>query len=94
MRALIFCLIPLWLCAQTYTELLQLLEKSPSYQSAKELEKAAESLYLSSQGKNLPSLDATLSAIEFNDIPTMTLHLPSFPALSAPVGTRKHLEEL
>ena len=92
MRVLIFCLIPLWLCAQTYTELLQLLEKSPSYQSAKELEKAAESLYLSSQGKNLPSLDATLSAIEFNDIPTMTLHLPSFPALSAPVGTRKHLE--
>ena len=92
MRALIFCLIPLWLCAQTYTELLQLLEKSPSYQSAKELEKAAESFYLASKGKNLPSLDATMSAIEFNDIPSMTLHLPSFPITSAPAGTRKHLE--
>jgi outer membrane protein TolC len=92
MRLLLFFLLPLYLNAQTYTELLNLLEKSNSYKSAKELENASESLYQAAQGKNLPSLDATLSAIEFNEIPNMTLHLPSFPVTTANMGTRKHLE--
>lgn len=92
MRHLLLFLLPLCLSAQTYTELLNLLEKNNSYKSAKELESASQSLYLSTQGKNLPSLDATLSAIEFNEIPNMSLHLPSFPSTTANVGTRKHLE--
>lgn len=92
MRRLLLFLLPLCLYAQTYTELLNLLEKNNSYKSAKELQSASESLYQAAQGKNLPSLDATLSAIEFNDIPNMTLHLPSFPVTTANVGTRKHLE--
>lgn len=92
MRRLLLFLLPLYLYAQTYTELLNLLEKSNSYKSAKELEGASQSLYLAAQGKNLPSLDATLSAIEFNEIPNMTLHLPSFPLTKADVGTRQHLE--
>ncbi|WP_333804075.1 TolC family protein [Sulfurospirillum sp.] len=92
MRLLLLFLLPLCLYAQTYTELLNLLEKSNSYKSAKELENASESLYQAAQGKNLPSLDATLSAIEFNEISTMTLHLPSFPVTTANMGTRKHME--
>ncbi len=92
MRRLLLLLFPLCLCAQTYTELLNLLEKSNSYKSAKELESASESLYQAALGKNLPALDATLSAIEFNEIPNMTLHLPSFPVTKADVGTRRHLE--
>ena len=92
MRHLLLFLLPLCLSAQTYTELLNLLEKNSSYKSAKELESASQSLYLATQGKNLPSLDATLSAIEFNEIPNMTLHLPYTPSTTANVGTRKHLE--
>lgn len=92
MRHLLLFLLPLCLSAQTYTELLNLLEKNSSYKSAKELESASQSLYLAAQGKNLPSLDATLSAIEFNEIPNMTLHLPYTPSTTANVGTRKHLE--
>lgn len=92
MRRLLLFLLPLCLYAQTYTELLNLLEKNNSYKSAKELQSASESLYQAAQGKNFPSLDATLSAIEFNEIPNMTLHLPSFPVTTANVGTRKHLE--
>jgi len=92
MRLLLFFFLPYFLYGQTYTELLNLLEHSNSYKSAKELENASESLYQAAQGKNLPSLDATLSAIEFNEIPNMTLHLPSFPVTKADVGTRKHLE--
>ena len=92
MRRLLLFLLPLCLNAQTYTELLNLLEKSNSYKSAKELESASQSLYQAAQGKNLPSLDATLSAIELSEIPNMTLHLPTFPAIKADVGTRKHLE--
>ena len=92
MRRLLLFLLPLCLNAQTYTELLNLLEKNNSYKSAKELQSASESLYQAAQGKNLPSLDATLSAIEFNEIPNMTLHLPSFPVTKADVGTRQHIE--
>lgn len=93
MRHLLLFLLPLCLYAQTYTELLNLLEKSHSYQSAKELENASESLYQAARGKNIPSLDATLSAIEFNEIPTMTFNMPPlFSHVTAPVGTRKHLE--
>ena len=92
MRLLLLVLLPLCLCAQTYTELLHLLEKNQSYQSAKEMENAAEKLYQASLGKNLPALDATLSAIEFNEIPNMTLHLPSFPITKADMGTRQHIE--
>lgn len=92
MRYFVLLLFPLWLHAQTYTELLNLLEHSHNYQSAKALENASEALYQASLGKNLPSLDATLSAIEFNEIPTMTLHLPSFPITTAEMGTRRHLE--
>jgi len=92
MRRFVLLLLPLWLNAQTYTELLNLLEHSYNYQSAKALENASEALYQASLGKNLPALDATLSAIEFNEIPNMTLHLPSFPVTTAEVGTRRHLE--
>ena len=92
MRLSLLLLLPLWLNAQTYTELLTLLEKSNNYKSAKALESASESLYQAALGRELPSLDATLSAIEFNEIPNMTLHLPSFPITKADVGTRRHLE--
>ena len=86
--------LPLWLFAQTYTDLLHRLESSYRYKSAQALTEASESLYQASQGKNLPTLDATLSAIEFNEIPNMTLHMPSlFPnPITAPVGTKKHVE--
>lgn len=92
MRLFFLILMPFWLYAQTYTELLNLLEKSQSYKSAKELENAADALYQAALGKNLPSLDATLSAIEFNDVPSMNMNLPSSPKITAAVGTRKHLE--
>jgi len=93
MRLFLLLLLPLYLSAQTYSELLNLLEQSQSYKSAKELESASESLYQAAWGKNLPSLDATLSAIEFNEVPSMTLNMPPlFSHVTAPVGTRKHLE--
>lgn len=92
MRRLLLVFLPFFLYGQTYTELLNLLEQSNSYKSAKELESASESLYKAAQGKNLPSLDATLSAIEFNEIPNMTLRLPYSPAIQADVATRKHIE--
>lgn len=92
MRRLLLVFLPFFLYGQTYTELLNLLEQSNSYKSAKELESASQSLYQAALGKNLPSLDATLSAIEFNEIPNMTLRLPYSPAIQADVATRKHIE--
>lgn len=87
-------MLPAWLFAQTYGELLSLLESSYRYQSAQALENASEALYQAAKGKNLPSLDATLSAIEWNDTPTMTLNMPPLVSgiTTAPVGTRRHLE--
>jgi outer membrane protein TolC len=89
MRFLLLLLLPVWLLAHTYVDLLALLESNYRYQSEKALQEAAESLYQAAQGKNLPSLDASLSAIEFNEVPSMTI---STFGTTAPVGTKKHAE--
>lgn len=88
MRLFLLMLLPWFLYAQTYTQLLNLLEKNHSFKSAKELEIASEALYQAAQGKNLPSLDATLSAIEFSETPTVIFN----GAQTMPMGTLKHLE--
>lgn len=93
MRFLLLVTLPLWLFAQNYHELLGLLENSYRYKSAQALKEASESLYQAAKGKNLPSLDASLSAIEFNEVPSMTLNMPPlFSGVTAPVGTKKHVE--
>lgn len=89
MKILPFLFLPVFLLAHNYSDLLNMLEKNQSYQSAKELERASMMLYEASRGKNLPTLDATMSAVYLNDTPTMHMHLPSQQPLSAQVGKKE-----
>jgi outer membrane protein TolC len=85
-RLLIF-IFPTWIWAQSYWEVISDLDHSLTLQSAHQLETAAFESYRAAEGKNLPTLDASISAIEFHDTPTVT-----FGSMKLPMGTKKHTE--
>lgn len=87
MRFLVVLILPCLLLAESYTQILSLLEKSYSLQSAQQMELAADKLHQAAQGKNLPSLDLIGSATQLNETPSIT-----FNRQTLPMGTRKHIE--
>lgn len=87
MKRLLTFVLPTFLWAQSYPEVISTLEHSLTLQSAQQLEIAALESYRASEGKNLPSLDASVSAIKFQETPTVM-----FASTKLPMGTKNHTE--
>ena len=87
MKRLLAFIFPTFLWAQSYPEVISRVERSLTLQSAQQLEKAALESYRAAEGKNLPVLDASLSAIKFQETPTVT-----FGSTKLPMGTKNHTE--
>lgn len=87
MKRLLTLVLPTFLWAQSYSEVISTLEHSLALQSARQLETAALESYRAAEGKNLPSLDASMSAIKFQETPTVM-----FASSKLPMGTKNHTE--
>ncbi|HZF70187.1 TolC family protein [Sulfuricurvum sp.] len=87
MKRLFLFILPTWIWAQSYPEVISVLDHSLMLQSAQQLEIAAYESYKAAEGKNLPTLDASLSAIKFQDTTTVT-----FGSMKLPMGTKNHTE--
>lgn len=87
MKRLVIFVLPTFLWSQTYQEVISRLDHSLMLKSARQLEIAAWESYRAAEGKNLPSLDASISAVKFKEIPTMT-----FSSTKLPMGTKNHTE--
>jgi outer membrane protein TolC len=85
-RLLIF-IFPTILGAQSYPEVIFAIENSLTLQSARQLQTAAFESYRAAEGKNLPSLDASVTDITFQKTPTV-----NFASMQLPMGTKKHAE--
>ena len=83
-------ILPSLIWAQTYQEVINSINTSPSIQSAQQMQKAAYENSKMAESKNYPTIDATLSAIRFQEIPTVTFYSPT--AQTAPMGTKNHTE--
>ena len=73
--------------AQTYREIIDAVSDSLALKSAEQLEAAARKNYDSVWDTQLPTLDASLSAVHLVDRPTITFYLPGVPPQHAPMGT-------
>ena len=87
MKLLLGVLCPILVWGQSYQEVISHCDNSLILKSAEQLRNAAFETYRSAEGKNLPSLDAHLSAVKLNDTPTMSLFGASYP-----VATKEHVE--
>lgn len=83
MRRLLPFVLPTFLWAQSYPEIISGIDRSFAVQSAEQLEKAAWESYLAAEGKNLPSVDARLSVRKLEEVPTVT-----FGSATVPMGTK------
>lgn len=93
MKRLSLLLLPAFMWAQSYEEVIAHLDHSLSLQSAAQLEIAAWESYRAAEGKNLPTLDANINAVRFHETPTVTFRLPpAMTPLTAPMGTKNHVE--
>lgn len=86
-RLLTTLILPTFMWGQSYQEVISSLDRSLPLKSAQQLEIAARESYRAVEGKNLPSLDASASAIRFYETPTVT-----FLSTPMPMGTKNHDE--
>jgi len=80
--------------AQTYRQILADVDRSLALKSAEQLEKAASMMAEAAKGRNLPSLDAHLSAAYLKDTPLLYIDVPPNPIVPAgraafPMGTKE-----
>ncbi len=77
--------------AESYRQILQKVDDALALQSAEQLEKAAGYMAEAAKGRNLPSLDAHLSAAYLKETPEMILHFPALPGPTGavPMGTKE-----
>lgn len=90
MKLLMSILIPSLLLAQSYRDIIESVNSSLSVQSAQQMQNAALENSKMTEGKNYPTIDATLSAIRFQETPSVTFYSPT--AQTAPMGTKNHTE--
>jgi outer membrane protein TolC len=90
MKKWITLFLPALMWGQSYQEIINSLNTSLTVQSAQQMQKAALENAKMAEGKNYPTIDATLSAIRFQEIPTVTFYSPT--AQTAPMGTKNHTE--
>jgi outer membrane protein TolC len=86
-KRLLTFIFPTLIWAQSYQEVISGLDHSLMLQSAQQLETASLENYRAAEGKNLPTLDASVTAIKFQETPTVT-----FGLIKLPMGTKKHTE--
>ena len=92
MRFLPLLFIPMLLFGATYKEIIQAVDHSLQLKSAKELKDAALKMYESAEGKNYPSLEASLTAYRLKETPTITFYPPGVPPQTAPMGTKSNFQ--
>ena len=90
MKKWIPLILPSLMWGQTYQEVITSINTAPSVQSAQHMQKAAYENSKMTEGKNYPTIDASLTAIRFQETPTVTFYLPT--AQTAPMGTKNHTE--
>ena len=90
MKKWISLILPTLMWAQSYPEVMNSINTSLSVQSAQQLQKAVFEHAKMTEGKNYPTIDASLTAIRFQEIPTVTFYSPT--AQTAPMGTKNHTE--
>lgn len=90
MKKWISLILPTLIWGQNYQEVINSINTAPSVQSAQHLQKAAYENTRIAEGKNYPTIDATLSAIHFQETPSVTFYSP-LPQ-TAPMGTKNHTE--
>ncbi|MCL4431488.1 MAG: TolC family protein [Epsilonproteobacteria bacterium] len=90
MKKWISLILPTLMWGQTYNEVIESLNTSLSVQSAQQIQKAAYENSKITEGKNYPSIDATLSFIRFKETPSVTFYSPT--PQTAPMGTKNHTE--
>ena len=90
MKKWISLMLPTLMWGQSYHEVIESLNTSLSVQSAQQLQKAAYENAKMTEGHNYPTVDASLTAIRFQEIPTVTFYSPT--AQTAPMGTKNHTE--
>lgn len=90
MKKWISLILPTLMWGQSYYEVIESLKTSLSVQNAQQIQKAAYENAKMTEGKNYPTIDATVTAIRFQEIPTVTFYSPI--AQTAPMGTRNHTE--
>lgn len=90
MKKWISLILPTLIWAQSYQEVMNSINSSLSVQSAQQLQKAAFEHSKMTEGKNYPTIDATLSFIRFQETPSVTFYSPV--AQTAPMGTKNHTE--
>ncbi|SFP18417.1 TolC family protein [Hydrogenimonas thermophila] len=79
MKRLTLLLFPLLIYAQTYQEILSGVDNSLQLKSAKQLEESAKLISEAKRGKNLPTLDLSLSGVWLNEKPTVNFVNTTFP---------------
>ena len=79
MKRFLFLLFPALIYAQTYQEILNDVENALQLKSAKQLKESAKLLAEAKRGKNLPSLDLSLSGVWLKEKPTVTFANATFP---------------
>lgn len=90
MKKWIPLLLPSLMWGQTYQEVINSINTAPSVQSAQHMQKVAYENSQMAEGKNYPTIDASLTAIRFQEVPTVTFYSP-IPQ-TAPMGTKNHTE--
>lgn len=90
MKKWIPLLLPSLMWGQTYQEVINSINTAPSVQSAQHMQKAAYENSKMTEGKNYPTIDASFTAIRFQETPTVTFYLPT--AQTVPMGTKNHTE--
>jgi outer membrane protein len=87
---LFILLIPSLVLGQSYPEIIESLNTSLSVQNAQQIQKAAYENAKVTEGKNYPTVDATLSFIRFQETPSVTFYSPA--PQTAPMGTKDHAQ--
>jgi outer membrane protein TolC len=75
---------------QSYQEVMNSINSSLTVQSAQQLQNAAYENTKMMEGKNYPTIDATLSSIRFQETPSVTFYSPA--PQTSPMGTKNHTE--
>ena len=90
MKKWISLILPTLMWGQNYPEVINSINTAPSVQSAQQIQKSAYENSKMTEGKNYPTIDATLSAIRFQETPTVTFYSPA--PQTSPMGTKNHTE--
>ena len=92
MKKLLFIALSLPLFGQSYPQIISKVDNALTLQRANQLLQATKEMEKAAQGKNLPTLEASLEAIYLHQTPTMYLHLPSTPVMGLPMGKKERYQ--